>query len=490
MDEAMTIRHRVLVQGVSRRTVAREMGVSRNTVKRYVEGAEVGIRRATVKERPGLLRAQARMDELLTQAPSFTGGKHRLTSTQLHRLIVAEGVVVGATLVKQYVREWRRQRAEVFVPLVYLAGDLGEVDFFEMLVDVAGVRRKAWMFLIRAMASGKDFAWLFPRQDQVCFLEGHVRAFEYFGGTLHRLAYDNLKPAVTKVLVGSERELSARFAALSNHSLFEASFARPRTGHDKGGVEARGKGIRLRHFVPIPTGDSLEAISRSLLARLEGEAQTTKDANGRTVAERFAEEQGLLLPLPEVAFVAEQTRYPTVSRRALVQLAGGTYSVWSRWAGLEITAKVGVDHVELIGPDGQLVHPRATFGKRSVDYRHYLPELSRKPQALRQVASELLPRLGEVYAATWRHLVDQHGPKQAARIFAQVLKATVERGETEVTRLLTLALASGESVQLAVRPMPLVAPNLVAEALPEALRNVHIDQASAADFDVLLGAAR
>ena len=97
------------------------------------------------------------------------------------------------------------------------------------------------MFVMRLMYSGRDFAWLYPRQDQVCFLDGHVRAFEHFGAVPHRAAYDNLKPAVTRVLVGSERELSARFLALTTHYLVEASFARPRTGHDKGGVEARGK---------------------------------------------------------------------------------------------------------------------------------------------------------------------------------------------------------------------------------------------------------
>jgi hypothetical protein len=71
---------------------------------------------------------------------------------------------------------------------------------------------------------------------------------------------------VAKILVGSERQLTARFAALANHYLFEASFCRPATGHDKGGVEARGKGIRLQHLVPIPAGDSLDVISRLLLA--------------------------------------------------------------------------------------------------------------------------------------------------------------------------------------------------------------------------------
>ena len=51
-----------------------------------------------------------------------------------------------------------------------------------MLVDVDGTRRKAWLFLMRLMYSGRDFAWIYERQDQISFLDGHVRAFAHFEG--------------------------------------------------------------------------------------------------------------------------------------------------------------------------------------------------------------------------------------------------------------------------------------------------------------------
>src|SRR5262249_17635644 len=79
-------------------------------------------------------------------------------------------------------RRWQvpRQRREVSVPLTYRPGDLAEVDFFEVLVDLAGTRRKAWLFLMRLMYSGRDFAWSYKRQDQVSFLDGHVLAFSHW----------------------------------------------------------------------------------------------------------------------------------------------------------------------------------------------------------------------------------------------------------------------------------------------------------------------
>src|SRR5260370_19943247 len=144
-------------------------------------------------------------------------------------MVRAEGFTIGVTMVKEAVAEWKRKRREVFVPLVYPAGDLAEVDFFEVLVELAGAMVKVWMFVMRLMHSGRDFAWLYTRQDQTSFLDGHVRAFAHFGFVPQRIAYDNLKAAVAQMLRGSARLPTVRVAAVSPHDLLQAGFCRPRT---------------------------------------------------------------------------------------------------------------------------------------------------------------------------------------------------------------------------------------------------------------------
>ena len=256
MDQVHVVRHKVLVEGRSQRAVARELGLSR------VDGPQVPgrRRRRCGRRRPRRgrgrsgTRSAARVEALLAESVQWTGGKQRLTATRLHELLVAEGHRVGVTVVKEAVAEWKRQRREVFVPLTYRPGDLAEVDFFEVLVDVDGTRRKAWLFLMRLMYSGRDFAWIYERQDQISFLDGHVRAFAHFGGVPARVAYDNLRAAVVRILVGGARTLTPRFAALASHYLLEACFCRPGEGHDKGGVESRGKAVRQQALVPIPVG--------------------------------------------------------------------------------------------------------------------------------------------------------------------------------------------------------------------------------------------
>ena len=151
VDQVHVVRHQVLVEGRSQRRVAREFGISRNTVRKYVEQAAPVRTEAAPRPRPVWDTVAARVQAVLVDSVRWTGGKQRLTATRLHELLVTEGHRVGVTVVKDAVAEWKRQRREVFVPLTYRPGDLAEVDFFEVLVDVDGTRRKAWLFLMRLM---------------------------------------------------------------------------------------------------------------------------------------------------------------------------------------------------------------------------------------------------------------------------------------------------------------------------------------------------
>jgi transposase len=143
VDQVHVIRHKALVDGRSQRQVAEEFGISRVTVRKYVEGAAPVRRESQPRARPVWEKVGQRINALLAASKEWTGGKQQLTATRLYELLIGEGHAVGASLVKAAVAEWKRQRREVFVPLTYRPGDLTEVDFFEVLIDVAGTRRTA-----------------------------------------------------------------------------------------------------------------------------------------------------------------------------------------------------------------------------------------------------------------------------------------------------------------------------------------------------------
>src|SRR5918992_425756 len=227
MDQVHVIRHKVLLEGKSVRSVAKEMGVSRNTVAKYLKNPEPRRRVARKQKRAPVMEMVApRIEEILSEWTERTTSKQRLTGTRIHKQLVEEGYEVGITTVRDYLRERRRKRAEVFVPLVHRPGEEAQVDFFDVTVEEGGQRRKAWKFVMRLMYSGRDFLRLYEGCDQLSLLDAHVRALEYLGGVPERIVYDNLSAAVKRI-VGAERELTERFAALASHYLFEPCFARP-----------------------------------------------------------------------------------------------------------------------------------------------------------------------------------------------------------------------------------------------------------------------
>ncbi len=483
MDQVHVIRHKVLMEGQSIRRVSREMGVSRNTVRKYLKVTEPKRVEKKARPRPVLEAVGPRMEELLEEWGPRTTPKQRITGSRLHRELVEEGYEVGVTTVRAYLREWRRRRAEVYIPLVHRPGEEGQVDFFDVTVEENGVFRKAWKFVMRLMYSGRDFAWLYDACDTTSFLDGHVRAFEHLGGVPHRTVYDNLSAAVRRRVAADKDQLTRRFRALVSHYLFEPCFARPGEGHDKGGVEARGKGIRLQHLTPIPRGESLRDIAGALLESVDQQA-AHRAGRDEAVRERFREEAEHLLSLPEHPFDPRIPELVSISRKALVRICGTTYSVPERWHSLQATAYVGADDIRIVCRGEEVTVPRQREGRR-VTYRHYLRQLSRKPQAVRQVAPELIAELGEPYDRLWKALATTHGEREGARVLAKVLGAVLEHGEEAVAEALTAALSAGRHDLLGLAPR-VHHDHARSVTVPHALAGFVVEAGRAADYDVLL----
>jgi transposase len=407
------------------------------------------------------------------------------------------GVDIGYTVVKQLMRQRRRRDAEVFVPLHFTPGDVAEVDFFEaaVYVDEPGdakviedlhergstdgprYRVKAFLFLMRLPCSGVDVVVLYPKQNQVCFLDGHVRAFNVLGGVPTRIVCDNLKAAVLKHLVGSERLLQPRFLALATHHRFEPCFARPRTGHDKGAVEARGKGFRQQRLTPIPRGRSLLDVTVALQEQLIDEHRDNVDV---------AAELASLAPRPERPFDPRAHRVAAVSARSLLQVDGATYSVPESFARATVDVFAGAFAIDVAHRGQQVCLPRAPFGEKRVRYLHYAKALSEKPQAVRQCAPRLLAELGEPFTSTWTTLVDKHDELHAARIFCRVLRLVHEHGVLEAAKRVRQEEAGKGFGLLGARAPPLtpVATLTVPKALDVAVQSSPLDI-----YDQITGAA-
>jgi transposase len=321
------------------------------------------------------------------QAPK----KQRHTSRRVWQRLVAEhGATLAEVTVSRYVARRKLElgldNVEVAIPQTHAAGAEAEVDFGEFYARIAGVVVKVWLFVMRLSHSGKAFHVAFTTQAQEAFIEGHVLAFDCFGGVPGRVRYDNLKPAVIRVLKGRDRTEAERFVALRSHYGFDSFFCIPgKAGaHEKGGVEGEIGRFRRRHLTPVPDVGSLGELN-ALIAAADA-ADDTRVITGRpvTIGAAFATEAPSLLVLPAEHFDAARLLEARVDARARVCVRQCYYSVPARLSGRRVAVRLSARSVEIL--DGARVvarHERAA-GKyvETLVLDHYLEVLATKPGAL------------------------------------------------------------------------------------------------------------
>jgi hypothetical protein len=299
------------------------------------------------------------------------------------------GAQVGESTVRRYVAQAKARHeippVKVMIPQHHPLGAESEVDFGTSSVYLAGLLIQVHLFVMRLSASGRGFLRAYLNESQEVFLDGHVRAFEHFGGVPARIRYDNLKTAVEKVLKGRGRVESDRFVALRSHYGFDSFFCIPGVegAHEKGGVEGEIGRFRRRHMVPIPRVGSMAELNELLLAAAMKDDQRHIDRRLITVAEHFALEAGTLRPLPAEPFEYAGIERFRADRRSRVHVRGAWYSVPARYAGRRLEVRIGAETIEAL--DGAAVvaaHPRGLKGQENLTLDHYLEVLSVKPGAL------------------------------------------------------------------------------------------------------------
>ncbi|MGH9116983.1 MAG: Mu transposase domain-containing protein, partial [Acidimicrobiales bacterium] len=224
-------------------------------------------------------------------------------------------------------------------------------------------------------------------QAQEAFFEGHVLAFDHFGGVpAGRIRYDNLKAAVAKILFGRDRQENERFVALRSHYGFDSFYCLPglEGSHEKGGVEGEVGRFRRRHLVPVPRVGSMGELNALLAA---GDAADDDRHIGRrpeTVGEAAAAEAPVLRALPEAAFDVAKVRDHKVDTKGRICVLQSFYSVPVGLARRHVQVRLGAQSLEVVA-EGRVVarHERSLHkGTEDLVLDHYLEILERKPGAL------------------------------------------------------------------------------------------------------------
>lgn len=237
-------------EGLSGRQIARDFGISRDSVSKMLSYSEPsGYRRTAPIKRPKLDPYLAQIDSWLAEDKTRPRKQRHTAKKIFERLRDECGFDGGYTIVKDYVRAQKRSSREMFVPLSHPPGH-GQADFGEALVVIGGVEQKAYFFAFDLPHSDACYIRAYPAANTEAWLDGHVHAFAFFGAVPRSVLYDNDRCLVAKIMPDGTRNRTQRFSAMLSHYVIGDRYGRPGKGNEQGIVrhwlENNGRAARLK----------------------------------------------------------------------------------------------------------------------------------------------------------------------------------------------------------------------------------------------------
>ena len=493
VETVARIRREFFVKGKSIKEIVRDLGVSRNTVRKVLRSGETAFAyERSVQPLPKLGPWASDLEGLL-EANDRKARRERLTMIRVYEELHGLGYRGGYDAVRRYAAAWRRDRsaatAATYVPLVFAPGEAYQFDWSHEIVLLGGVTTTVKVAHMRLCHSRMFYVRAYPRESQEMVFDAHERAFAFFGGACQRGIYDNMKTAVDAIFVGRERRYNRRFEQMCGHYLVEPVACTPASGWEKGQVENQVGLVRERFFTPRLRFKSYAEMNAWLEDRCVAHAQHAAhpELRDRKVWDVFEADDRPALIAYRGPFDGFHALPASVSKTLLVRFDYNKYSVHAKAAGRPVEIHAYADRI-VIRQGGEIVaeHVRR-FGREQVVYDplHYLPVLARKPGALRNGAPFKDWALPSAIERVRRRLGEH---SDGDRQMVGILTAMISDGIDAVDAACAEALAGGPVSRdvvlniLTRQRQPAMPVNI---ATPDALRLVHEPRADCARYDRL-----
>jgi transposase len=463
VDDYEAIRKAYYVEGLSIRAISRQLQHSRKVIRKALEHAEPeGYQRQAPRNAPVLEPYQARIEVLLKESDQLPR-KQRYTGHKIYQILQAEGYRGSESNLHRYVSLQRRARKQrlAYLPLAFDAGQDAQVDWGEVRVEINGKRQSVQMFVMRLNYSKARFVMAFPFQKQEAFLEGHIRAFHFFGGVPRRITYDNLKTAVFRVLEGHSRQEQRAFTAFRSYYLFESHYCTPAQGHEKGGVESDVGYVQRNFFAPMPKVKDFAELNAMLQQACLNDMQRCVRGETRSVAEVWQSEKSVLLPLEAQDFPACSHHLATVNPYSQVVFETNRYSVPVEYVGRQLTLRAYPFRIEVLSVSDMVAeHPRCLEREQDIlNPLHYLGLLEQRPGAFEYALP--MRQWRQNWEPEYEKLLDllrQNKPGgSGVREFVAILKLHRDHPADTIQRAVKQALELGaahlEGVQLCLHQL-------------------------------------
>lgn len=364
---------RLKEQGLSKRAVAKRLGISRDTVSKYWN--------ASILEQPCYSSRAQLIDPYKDYITDRLENYPELTAKRLYKEIKKQGFKGSERTVRRYVQTIRPAKYREYKPFETLPGEQAQVDWGHFgNIDIEGERYKLYAFVFTLCWSRVNYVEFVIRLDMASFLTSLYRALEYIGGVPREILFDN-----AKVVVSGRVGNIVRFSEDLLHLALAYGFT-PRAcwtydAESKGKVESQVKYVRRGFFYAREFKDLVD-LNRQARMWCDTEANTrTHGTTGEIPWLQLQKEQPHLKTLPEISNMPFVLQKRSVTRTSLISVDGNKYSVPSRWARGTAYFRKYEKHLELL--DGQQVVDTILLqegrGKRFIRDEHY-PEHQKAQQ--------------------------------------------------------------------------------------------------------------
>lgn len=389
MDIHAVLRH--VRAGETDRQIARALGMSRPTVRRYREwAAQQGLLEG---ELPDLEALQVRQATTLpVNRPPQNQSSVEGFRPQVEQWL-AEGVEMAAmwarlkergftgsySAVYRFVRQLVPLAVEATVRVERPPGEEAQVDFgFAglMLDPQTGQSRRSWAFVMLLSWSRHQYVEFVFDQKVETWLLCHGHAFEFFGGVPARVVIDNLKAAIVRACV-DDPAVQQSYRQCAEHYGFLIAPCRPRTPEHKGKVEQGGVHYVARNFLGGRQPTTITRANQEVLQWCQTTAgQRVHGTTRQQPLARFAREQECLQPLPTTHYDLAVWKQLQLHRDCHVVFNQAYYSAPFRLVGQSLWVSGGLAQVRIFTADHHLVasHDRAQPGERRTHPDHLPPE--------------------------------------------------------------------------------------------------------------------
>ena len=374
-------------RGDSDRSIAARLGISRNTVARYVRMTDMSPVTPMLRNAPHpATDAWARLVMAWLRDDLAVPRKQRRTARKIYDDLVHDHGYVGSrSSVERLVRRIREDTTPAgdgYLELDWPAG-IAQVDFGHAAAWLGGERTELHLLVMSFPHSNARFCVPPVSEAAECLCAGLRTLFEHVGGAPTELVLDNATEAGRR-MCGVTRE-SALFSQFRAHYGCRSTYCNPYSGNEKGSVE-NAVGFPGRNLMsPPPAAPSLAVLASSLFAgcdRLLGEEHYRAHV---VISEVFAEDRHALSALPGVGFDAVRWERRRADRQGCVTVGSVRYCAGPYWHDRWMLVGMRADGVEILDESGRhaATLPRAwsDAGGTVRDPASLIPALTARPRA-------------------------------------------------------------------------------------------------------------